>query len=135
MNERILKLKSRPWNIEGHMHSSKITSFFAINHDDIHKFSLKLARATECRYTCERVFCIPSWVYVCIKIESYIHKIHKIHKISKSSGWCFVSKLRLTGFQNSFHDLQIELLEVHLYNNYSLTSDLLFYFYTFLYRH
>ena len=37
-------------------------------------------------------------------------------------------KLRLTGFQNSFHDFQIELLEGHLYNNYSLTSDLLFYF-------
>ena len=44
-------------------------------------------------------------------------------------------KLRLTGFQNSFHDLQIELLEGHLYNNYSLTSDFLVYFYTFLYRH
>ena len=40
-------------------------------------------------------------------------------------------KLRLTGFQNSFHDLQIELLEGHLYHNYSLTSDLLVYFYTF----
>ena len=43
--------------------------------------------------------------------------------------------LRLTEFQNSFHDFQIELLEGNLYNNYSLTSDLLFYFYTFLYRH
>ena len=44
-------------------------------------------------------------------------------------------KLRLTEFQNSFHDFQIELLEGHLYNNYSLTSDLLFDFDTFLYRH
>ena len=35
-------------------------------------------------------------------------------------------ELRLTGFQNSFHDLQIELLEGHFYNNYSLTSELLF---------
>ena len=35
-------------------------------------------------------------------------------------------KFRLTIFQNSFHDLQIELIEGHLYDNYSLTSDLLF---------
>ena len=40
-------------------------------------------------------------------------------------------KLPLTGFQNSFHDLQIELLEDHLYKNYSLNRDLLVYFYTF----
>ena len=31
-------------------------------------------------------------------------------------------KLRLTGFQNSFHDFQIELLEGHYYNNYSLNN-------------
>ena len=35
--------------------------------------------------------------------------------------------LRLTGSQNSFKVFQIELLGGHLYNNYSLTSDLLFY--------
>ena len=35
--------------------------------------------------------------------------------------------LRLTGSQNSFNVFQIELLGGHLYNNYSLTSDLLFY--------
>ena len=109
------------------MHSAKITYFVAINHDDNHKFSLKFARATECRYTSERIFFHTFMgVCVCIKIESYIHKIHNIHKIPKSSGWCLVSNFDLQEFQNSFHDLQIELLECHLYNNYSLTSDLLF---------
>ena len=34
--------------------------------------------------------------------------------------------LRLTAFQNSFHVFEIELLKGHLYNNYSLISDLLF---------
>ena len=117
------------------MHSAKITSFFAINNDDNHKFSLNFARATECRYTSERIFCIPSWMCVRIKLESYIHKIHKSHKIPKSSGWCLVSNFDWQEFQSSFHEFQIELLERHLYNNYSPTSDLLFYFYTFLYRH
>ena len=39
-------------------------------------------------------------------------------------------KLRLTGVPNSFHDFQIELLEGNLYNNYFLTSDHLFIFFS-----
>ena len=61
------------------MHSAKITSFFAINHDDNHKFSLKLSRATECKYAGERVLHTFMGVCVCVKIESSIvySQIHK----------------------------------------------------------
>ena len=40
---------------EGHMLNTK-SYFFAINHDDNHKFPFKFARATECKYACDRVF-------------------------------------------------------------------------------
>ena len=39
-------------------------------------------------------------------------------------------KLPLTGVPNSFHDFQIELHEGNLYNNYFLTSDNLFIFFS-----
>ena len=92
--------------LEGHMHNTKSSSFFAINHDDNHKFSFKFARATECKYACDRVF---------------------------ANEWIMRSpKLRLTGVLNLFHDFQIEILEGNLYNNYFLTSDHLFIFFLYV---
>ena len=38
---------------------------FAINHDETHKFRLKFARATECKYACAYVFaCLYGWACV-----------------------------------------------------------------------
>ena len=91
------------------MHSTKSSSFFAINHDDNHKFSFKFACATECKYTCEGVFCIRSWVYLCIKVESYIHKIHKI---PKSSGLCLVSNFDWQDFKIHFMIFKWSFLNV-----------------------
>ena len=79
--------------LEDRLHSPKITSFFCYKSRWQSQIQLEI--------------CIPSWVYVCIKIESYIHKIHKI---PKSSGWCLVSKHRLAGFHNSFHDFKSILI-------------------------
>ena len=76
--------------LEGHMHNTNSSSFFAINHDDNHKFTFKSARATECKYACKRL-----WVYVCIKIEGYIH-------FPKTSGWCVVPHFDWQEFQIHF---------------------------------
>ena len=42
--------------LAGHMHNTKSISFFAINHDDNHKFPFKLTRVTESKYDFDLVF-------------------------------------------------------------------------------
>ena len=50
--------------LEGHMHNTKSSSFFAINHDDNYKFPFKFARATECKYACDRF--LQTFMGVCV---------------------------------------------------------------------
>ena len=101
---------------------------FAINHDNSHKFRLKFARATECKYACEDVFaCVYGWTCVYKDRELNLQNSN----FSKSSGWCSVLKLRLTGVSNSFHDFLIGLLEGHFYYDYFVpVTFYLFCFYT-----
>ena len=101
---------------------SKSLLFFAINHDDIHKFRLKFARATESKYACEDVLHAFMVEHVCIQIESYIRKILTFLNLVDDAQ-CQTSIDRVT---NSFHDFLKGLLEGHFYNDYFLTSDLLF---------
>ena len=93
----------------------------------------QVARSTEWKYACEYVFaCVYGWECV----YKYGGLYSQNSNSPKSSGWCWVPKLGFTGFQNSFHDSLIELLEVHVYNDRFLTSNLLFIiFHTHFYRH
>ena len=60
---------------------------------------------------------------VFIKIEGYIRKIATFLNVVDAATQCQTS---LIGIQNTFPDFLIDLLEGHLYNDYFLTSDLLF---------
>ena len=96
--------------LEGHMHNTKSSSFLLSITITITNSSpnlhVRLNVSMLAIMLCKRL-----WVYVCIKMDGYIH---------------FPKTNRLTGVPNSFHDFQIELLEGNLYINYFLTSDLLF---------
>ena len=105
-----------------------------------------------CRRACVYLFmtlyafvCLYACVYgcVCMLVSVFLHAfmgvcVYKDRVLysqncnfPKASWWCSVSKLRLTEFQISFPDFQIELCEGHLYNDYFLSVIIyLFCFYT-----
>ena len=117
------------------MHSVKSSSFFAINHDHNHKFRLKFAREAECTYGRDRVFCMRLGVYVFIKTEANIHKISQNFNFPKSSGWSFVPKLRLTGFQIRFQIFKLSFLKVICITIIFLPVTFYLLFYKHFYRH
>ena len=66
------------------MNSAKIASFFAINHDDNHKFRLKFARVPECKYDCEDAFFARVYGCVCVCKDRGLYSQNSY--VPKSSG-------------------------------------------------
>ena len=118
--------------LEGHVHSAKITSFLLSITITFRNSAWNLHVRLNVSMLA-RMF-LHAFMGVCVYKDRGLYSLNS--NFPKSSRWCLVPKLRLTGFQSSFPDFQIVLLEGHLYNNYFLTSDRLFILFLHaLYRH